>query len=267
MAQFKVRIRRSSWLCSRSFRSSSRRVEFERSSAYLNILLSKTRSFHFTGGLGYGNIYGANLRRFRYWRTTKYEGWFLFYDYEDYIKPTLLRFRCKRTRDPNAHLSDDDIDCPEPIKFCNLPVQRPEEYPMEQNCVAPADPLESITFRILNRRTPKFMQSDSGSFHARFYGPGEKPSKISPRFHPREEEDIDTTLPWRVALDDAIQAESAGEASRREYIKQKESDKEELEAMMYWGPKRSWLYEEAAARRAASPPRGRGAEIAPPSHY
>ena len=70
-----------------------------------------------------------------------------------------------------------------------------------------------------------------------------------------------------MALDDAIQVESASEASRREYIKQKESEKEEFEAMRYWGPKRRRLYEEAAGRRASTPPRGRRPEIAPPSHY
>ena len=130
-AQFKVPVRCTLWLSSRSFLTSSRRTQFERSSAYLNLLLLKIWSFHFTGGLGYRNINATNLRRFRYWRTPKYEGWFLFCDYKDYIKPTLSRFRCKRTRDPNTHLSDDDIDCPQRVKFCNLPVQRPEEYPME----------------------------------------------------------------------------------------------------------------------------------------
>ena len=98
------------------------------------------------------------------------------------------------------------------------------------------------------------MLSDSGSFHAHFYGLGEKPSEISPRFYPCEDEDIDTTLPWRVALDDDIQVESAGEASRREYINQKERDKEELEAMRYWRPKRRRLYEKATRRRAPTLP-------------
>ncbi len=66
LARFEVPIRRSPWLTSRSFRTLSRKALFERSSARLKFLLSRTRSFHFTGGLGYPSIYGSNLRRFRY---------------------------------------------------------------------------------------------------------------------------------------------------------------------------------------------------------
>ena len=159
-AKFKVPVRRSSWLSTRSFRTLSRKAQFERSSTHLNILLSKTRSFHFTRRLGYQSIYGTNLQRFRYWRTPKYEGLFLYYDYEDYIEQALLRFRCKRTKDPNAHLSNDDIDCSNQVRFSNPLVQHPQQYPVEQNLVLPVDPLESITFKMLNRRTPRFMQSD-----------------------------------------------------------------------------------------------------------
>ena len=71
---------------------------------------------------------------------------------------------------------------------------------------------------MLDMRTPQFMQSDSQSFHAHFYGLGEGPLEISPRFHPREGEDIDTTLPWCVPLKDDAQIESAGEASHQEYV-------------------------------------------------
>ena len=143
----------------------------------------------------------------------KYGGWFLYYDYEDHVEPTLLWFHCKWTKDPNVHLFDDDIDCPKRVKFSNLPVECTGQYSTEQNPILPADPLDSITFEILNRQTPQFKQNDSQSFHTRFYGPGEGPSKISPRFHPHEDEDIDTTLPWRMPVEDDAQIESTSEAS------------------------------------------------------
>ena len=128
-AKFEVPVRRSPWLTTRSFRTLSRKALFERSSTHLKLLLSKTRSFHFTGGLGYWIVYGLNLRRFRYWRMPKYEGWLFWCDYEDYVEPTLLRFRCKQTKDPSVHLSDDFIDCPKQITFSNPPTKCPEEYP------------------------------------------------------------------------------------------------------------------------------------------
>ena len=111
------------------------------------------------------------------------------------------------------------------------------------------------------------MQSNSQSFHACFDGPREGPLEISPRFHPCEDEDIDTTLPWCISLEDDAQIESVGEASCHEYINQKKRDEEEYEAKKYWGPRRRMLYEEAARRRTPTPPRGREREIAPPNHY
>ena len=153
-AKFEVPVRRSPWLIARSFWTRSRKAQFERSSAYLRFLLSKTRSFHFTGGLGYQSIYGSNLRRFRYWRMPKYEGWFFLYDYEDYVEPTLLRFCCKWTKDPSVHLSDDNIDCPKQIIFSNSPMKRSEEYPKEFNPIPPKNPPKSITFKMLNKRIP-----------------------------------------------------------------------------------------------------------------
>ena len=86
-------------------------------------------------------------------------------------------------------------------------------------------------------------------------------------FHPREDKDIDTTLPWCIPLEDDAQIKSASEASPWEYINQKKRDEEEYESMKYWGPRRRMLYEEAARRRTPTPPRGHGQEIAPPSHY
>ena len=82
----------------------------------------------------------------------KYEGWFFWYDYEDFVEPTLLRFCCKQTKDPSAHLSDDDIDCPKRIMFSNPLVKRPKEYPKEFNHIPPENPLESVTFKMLNTR-------------------------------------------------------------------------------------------------------------------
>ena len=84
-ANFEVPVRRSPWLTTHSFRTLSRKAQFERSSAHLKFLLSKSRSFHFTGGLGYQSVYGSNLQQFRYWLMVKYEGWFFWYDYENYV--------------------------------------------------------------------------------------------------------------------------------------------------------------------------------------
>ena len=75
------------------------------------------------------------------------------------------------------------------------------------------------------------MQSDSQSFHARFYGAREGPSEASSRFHPREDEDVDVCLSWRMSLDDDISVESTGEASRQEYINLRKKNIEEEEAM------------------------------------
>ena len=229
--------------------------------------MSKTRSFHFTGGLGYPSVYGSNLRRFRYWQTPKYEGWYFWYDYEDYVEPTLHRFRCKPTKDPSAHLSDDDIDCPKKIIFSDPPVRRPEDCPREFNHVPSEDPPESINFKLLNRRIPRFIQSNPQSFHAQFYGPGESPSEISPRFHPREDEDVDICLPWRVSFDEGVSLESAGEASRQEYINLRKKDAEEEEAMRHWGPRKRMFHDQTIRRSSPPPPRGRGVEVPPPNSY
>ena len=267
LARFEVPVRRSPWLTSRSFRTLSRKALFERSSAHLKLLLSRTRSFHFTGGLGYRSIYGSNLRRFRYWRIPKYEGWFLWYDYEDHVEPTLQKFRYKRPKDPWVVLSDDEIYCPKKINFCDPPVERPEECPREFNSVPSEDPPESVNFKMLNRRIPKLVQSNPQSFHEQFYGPGEGPSVVSPRFHPREDEDVDISLPWRMSFDEDFSFESAGEASRQEYIDMKKRDAEEEEAMRHWGPRRRTLHEQATRRRSPPPPRGRGVEVPPPDFY
>ena len=104
------------------------------------------------------------------------------------------------------------------LRCPNPPVKCPKVYPIEFNYIPSEDLPESITFKMLNKQVSRFMQSNPQSFHAKFYGPGEGPSKISFRFHPREDEDIDICLPWRMSLDEDISLESAGEASRREYI-------------------------------------------------
>ena len=70
-AKFEIPVRRFPWLTTRSFRTLSHKALFERSSAHLKLLLLKTRSFHFIGGLGHRSIYGSNLRRFRYWQIPK----------------------------------------------------------------------------------------------------------------------------------------------------------------------------------------------------
>ena len=78
--------------------------------------------------------------------------------------------------------------------FSNPQMKRPEEYPKEFNPIPPENPPESITFKMLNKRVLRFMQSNSQSFHARFYGLGEGHSEASSRFHPRQDEDVDICL-------------------------------------------------------------------------
>ena len=108
------------------------------------------------------------------------------------------------TKDPFAYLSNDEVNCPCQINFCGTPIKRPEEYLKELNPSPPANPPESVTFKILNRRVPQFIQSNPHSFHGHFYPLGESPSSTFPRFHPREDEDIDMSLPLRVAVKDDI---------------------------------------------------------------
>ena len=105
-------------------------------------------------------------------------------------------------KDLFTYLSDYEIDWPSKIKFCDTPVKHPKSYPKESSPPLPTNPPESVTFKILNRRVPQFMQSNHHSFHARFYHPGESPSPNSSKFHPREDEEIDMSLPWHVALED-----------------------------------------------------------------
>ena len=197
----------------------------------------------------------------------KYEGWFLYYYYIDFVEPTLQRFYHKPTKDPFAHLSNDDIDFPSQIIFSNTPVKRPEKYPREPKPVPPSNPLEPVTFKILNRQFPQFMQRDPQSLHACFYGPGEGRSKVSSWFHRCEDEDVDTSFPWHVPLEDNASIKSAGEASCQEHINQKRKDKAELETMRHWGPRRRMLHEEVARRRSPTPPRGCGVVITRPSFY
>ena len=77
------------------------------------------------------------------------------------------------------------------------------------------------------------MQRDSQSFHACFYGPGHGPSEVSSLFHPCEDEDVDTSLPWCVPLEDDAQIKSADEASHPENVDQKKKDKAEIEALRH----------------------------------
>ena len=120
---------------------------------------------------------------------------------------------------------------------------------------------------MLNRWVPRFIQSNPQSFHAQFYGPGEGPSEISPRFHPREDEDVDICLPWRMSFDEGVSLESAGEASRHEYINLRKKDAEEEEAMRHWGPRRRMFNDQTIRRSSPPPPRGRGVEVPPPNSY
>ena len=151
---FEVPIRRSPWFSRRSFQIASFQAKFERSSAILAFILSRTQSFHFTEGLGYQSIFGANLRRFRYWQLPKYEGWFLYYDCENFVTPNLHQFHQKPTKDQFAYLSNDEVNCPCQINFCDTPVKHPEEYLKELNPLPSANPPKFVTFKILNRQVP-----------------------------------------------------------------------------------------------------------------
>ena len=102
------------------------------------------------------------------------------------------------------------------------------------------------------------MHRDPQLFHACFYGPEEGNSEVSSQFHPHKDEDVDTSFPWRMPLEDDASIKSAGEASCQEYISQKRKDKAELEAMRHWGPRRRMLHKEAAQRRSPTPPQGHG---------
>ena len=85
------------------------------------------------------------------------------------------------------------------------------------------------------------------SFHARFYRPGESPSSTSSRFHHLEDEDVNTSLPWRVLLDDNALVELTSEASHQEYINQGRKDQVEMDAMQRWGFRRRALSEDTAS--------------------
>ena len=61
--------------------------------------------------------------------------------------------------------------------------------------------------------------------------------------------------------------ESAGEASRQEYINLRKKDAEEEEAMRHWGPRRRMLRDQTSRRRSLPPLRGRGVEVPPPNSY
>ena len=81
------------------------------------------------------------------------------------------------------------------------------------------DPCESVTFKILKRLPPQFIQYDNPqSFYARFYRYGEGHSSTTSRFHPFEYEDVETSLPWRVALNDDALVELVEKTLRWEYI-------------------------------------------------
>ena len=119
-------------------------------------------------------------------------------------------------------LSDDKIDNPLRIFFYDTPGKHPKSLPKESILPSPTDPPESVTIKILKKQVPQFMQDDNPqSFHASFYHPGESPSSTSSRFHPCEDEDVNTSLPWHIPLEHDTSIELASEVSRQEYISQK----------------------------------------------
>ena len=77
------------------------------------------------------------------------------------------------------------------------------------------DPLEFVTFSLLNKQPSKFLQDNQPHlFHASFYPHSDSPSAISSRFHPLEDDDVDTYLPWHIRLEEDTFFELASDVSR-----------------------------------------------------
>ena len=185
--------------------------------------------------------------------TPKYEGKFSYNDYLDFVTPTVRHFISHLTNDPFEFLFDDEIDCSRRIIFFDPLIECPKSPPKESNPPPSMNPPESVTFKILKRRVPQFMQDDNPqSFHACFTCHGDSPSSTFSRFHPREDEDVDTSLPWRVPFEDDASIELSNKVSCREYINQRRKDQAKMEAMRRWGIRRRMLYEEPAPRRSPS---------------
>ena len=103
--KFKVPVRHSPWISMHSYWSMSWRAKYERSSAIITYILSSTWSFVFTRGLAYRNVFGANLLRYRYWLTSKYERRFSYEDYLDFVTPTFQHYIPRPTHESFVFLS------------------------------------------------------------------------------------------------------------------------------------------------------------------
>ena len=160
----------------------------------------------------------------------------------------------------------DEIDCPRKITFAAPTVKRPKYPPKEANPPPPRDSPEFITFKILKRQPPRFLQDNNPqSFHACLYRHGKGPSSTSSRFHHLEDDDIDTSLPWCLQLDDSALVKLVVEVSCQEYINQRRKIQAKMNVLHRWGFRRRTFYEDDASQR--SPPRRRGAKFPLPSSY
>ena len=154
----------------------------------LNIL-SLCWSFVFIRGLGHHSIIGVNLRRFRYWHTPKYEGWFSYEDYLEFVTLTFRRFTCHPTHNTYAFLFDDEIDCVWRIHFIESSEEFSSSLQRDINPLPPMEPLESVTFALLKRHPPRFLhENNPHSFHAYFYFHGL-------RFLHLKDDDVDNPYP------------------------------------------------------------------------
>lgn len=188
---------------------------------------------------------------------------FSFEDYINYLTPTLQRFVPHETKDLDAYLSNDEINCGMKIFFVKSSVNHSSFAPKQVNPALPSNPPESLVFKLLKRHPPRFQEQSPYSFHGLFYQPGEQPLITSSRFHPLEENDVDLNLPWRVELEKDISVELGSEVSHQEYLKQRQTDNAKFKRNMH--PTKNSFFTGEASQRFLS--FCRGVEIPPPSTY
>ena len=176
------------------------------------IFLSK---LHIHQRTGHKSIFRVNLWRFKYWQTPKYKGWFSYEDYLDFVTPILWFFISRLAHNPYTFLSDDENDRARRIIFIKSSEEKlPSFLPKDTNPPPPKDPPEYVTFTLLKRQPPQFLQENKcGSFHAHFYCHVKNPSAISSWFHPLEDDDVGISLPWCLWLDEDTSFKLTGDVS------------------------------------------------------
>ena len=94
------------------------------------------------------------------------------------------------------------------------------------------DPPTYVIFALLKRKPLNFLQDNQPySFHTQFYPHGESHSSRSSWFHPLEDDDVDTSLPWRIRLELDTSYEFASDVSHHEYLSQVKKDQDEIHTM------------------------------------